>query len=160
MWINILLTRRGSQVSASSCFEFWICFRGPKNKIYVFFIAARFHILGMKPPPKIHKNNWYLPPIASVFGYLLEDRKMRYVFFYSCPFSYLGVKPPPKVHTGYKIVLSKTWYKFNLRHNLLYGRCSCRQSPLLRGKYEGWFHPLNMQMGQNKKIRIFYFSVL
>ena len=39
-----LLTRRGSQVSASDYFEFWICFRVPKNKIYVFFIAARFHI--------------------------------------------------------------------------------------------------------------------
>ena len=40
----------------------------------------------------------------------------------------------------------------------MYGRCSCRQSPLLRGNYEGWFHPLYMQMGQNRKTCISYFS--
>ena len=46
-----ILTRRGSQVSASDCFEFRICFRAPKNKIYVFY-SGPFSYLGAKPSPK------------------------------------------------------------------------------------------------------------
>ena len=33
------------------------------------------------------------PPIISIFGYVIEDRKIRNTcFFYFSPFSYLGVK--------------------------------------------------------------------
>ena len=34
-------------MSASDHFDFWICYRGPKNKKYVFFLFfPRFHIWG------------------------------------------------------------------------------------------------------------------
>ena len=47
---DLMLVHRGSgltvQVSASDCFEFRICFKGPKNKIYVFFYSGPFSYLG------------------------------------------------------------------------------------------------------------------
>ena len=33
-------------MSASDHFDFWICYRGPKNKKYVFFYFSPFSYLG------------------------------------------------------------------------------------------------------------------
>ena len=72
-----LLTRRGSQVSASNCFEFWICFREQKNMKYVFFYSGPFLYLGGETNPQSYKIFRCSSPIALVFGYVLEGRKIR-----------------------------------------------------------------------------------
>ena len=71
------VTRRGSQVSASDCFEFWICFREPKNKIHVFFYSGLFSYLGSETNLQSYKIFRCSSPIALVFGYVLEERKIR-----------------------------------------------------------------------------------
>ena len=42
----ILLTSRVFWVSAADHFDFWICYRGPKNKKYVCFYFSPFSYLG------------------------------------------------------------------------------------------------------------------
>ena len=43
-------------MSASDCFGFRICFKGPKNNKYVFFHFDPFAYLGGEPLLKIHKK--------------------------------------------------------------------------------------------------------
>ena len=46
-------------MSASDHFDFWICYRGPKNKKYVFFFS-RFHIWGVKTAFKVRVEKSFL----------------------------------------------------------------------------------------------------
>ena len=64
-------------MSAFDCFDFWICFRGPKNKKWVFFHFGLFACFGGETTPQIYKILGCSSSIALVFGCVLEDRKIR-----------------------------------------------------------------------------------
>ena len=47
-------------MSASDHFDFWISYKGPKNKKYVFFIFPRFHIWEVKTAFKVRVEKSFL----------------------------------------------------------------------------------------------------
>ena len=47
-------------MSASDHFDFWICYRGPKNKKYVFFYFSPFSYLGVKTAFKVRVEKSFL----------------------------------------------------------------------------------------------------
>ena len=99
---NSYLTRRGSQVFISDCFEFWICFRAPKNKIYVFFYSGPFSYLGGETNPQSYKIFRCSSPIALNFFWICfrGPKNSKYVFFYNGPFSYLEGETTPQSSYG------------------------------------------------------------
>ena len=55
-------------MSASNHFDFWICYRGPKNKKYVFFYFFPFSYLGgggVKPAFKVRVEKSFLWNISG-----------------------------------------------------------------------------------------------
>ena len=86
-------------MSASDCFEFWICFRIPKNKIHVFFYSGPFSYLGGETNPQSYKIFRCPSPIDLVFGDTLEERKIRNTCFFILACLHVSaMKPPPEVY--------------------------------------------------------------
>ena len=120
----------------------------------------------------------YSPPIISIFGYVIEDRKIRNTcFFYFSPYSYLGgwklrSKLGLKNHfcgeNGlFENLVSQSYFAFKDTKFVHWHYSpisnSSRDIPqkwFFNPKFERSFHPPNMKTGKNKKTRISYFSVL
>ena len=71
---------------ATDWFEFWICSRGTKNKIYVFFYSGLFSYLGGESNPQNYKIFGCSSPINLEFWIGSRGPKIRntYLFILAC----------------------------------------------------------------------------
>ena len=120
-------------MSASDNFDFWICYRGPKNKKYVFFYFSPFSYLGgWKLHSKLGLKNHFCGK-NGLFENLVSQ-------------SYFAFKDTKFIHWHYSPICN-----------------SSRDIPqkwFFNPNFERSFHPPNMKTGKNKKTLISYFSVL
>ena len=120
-------------MSASDHFDFWISYRGPKNKKYVFFYFSPVFIFGgWKLPSKLGLKNHFCGK-NGLFENLVSQ-------------TYFAFKDTKFVHWHYSPISN-----------------SSRDIPqkwFFNPNFERTFHPPNMKTGKNKKTRISYFSVL
>ena len=110
-------------MSASDHFDFWICYRGPKNKKYVFFIFPRFHIWGWKLRSKLGLKNHFCG-INGLFENLVSQL-------------YLAFKDTKFVHWHYSPISNSSR--------------DIPQKWFFNPNFERSFHPSNMKTGKNKK---------
>ena len=117
------------------------------------------------------------PPIILIFGYVIEDRKIRNTCFFIFPhFHIWGVKAAFKVRVEksflwknglFENLMSQSYFSFkdtkfvHWHYSPIFN--SSRDIPekwFFNPNFERSFHPPNMKTGKNKKTRISYFSVL